>query len=273
MATVTEMRAWLREQGEDVPARGRLRPDLQARYDQAHPAGGDDDGWDLPGGGEDDEDEPQVPLEPERPPLTRTGQRTRARARAGGWTRADSLTARILGAGKKPPGKPAKKKPRVSLEKFTTRIYSSLGRMVRPLSPAMSNCLQAQAAMAGVLLEDMAQGTIIDRLLQGPARAEDKLDKGVALIAPPVLCLLIEQSFLLPPREMAIRQALLMPMLRESLRIGLEVSESYADQIKARLEQDARWDQQIDELLRLIFSQVASAAETVPEPEMAGATA
>lgn len=269
MATVTEMRAWLRSQGEDVPERGRLRPDLIARYDAAH-----DDGWDQPGGSDDElamagEVEPDVPLEPERQPRTpRTARKARPPAE-----RATGLLGKLF----KDPGKgkqagPRKRPPpRISLEKFTSRGYAALGRMVRPLSVPMSNCLQAQAAMAGVLLEDIVAGTMMDRVLQPVARAEDKIDKGIALVAPPILVLAVEQSFALPPREQMMRQAFLMPMLRETLRIGMEVSEQYADQIRARLEQDARWDKEIDDLIALIFAQPQ--AETVPDEEMAGAAA
>jgi hypothetical protein len=147
--------------------------------------------------------------------------------------------------------------------------------MCAVVSVPMSNCIQAQAAMAGVIMEDVAQGTIVDRLLQPAARAEDKLDKVFALVAPPLIVLGLEQSAQLPPQQAMVRQAFLMPILRESLRIGLEVSESYADQMRARLEQDAKWDAQIDDLIRLIFMQPTATAEDVaaPEPEMAGATA
>jgi hypothetical protein len=267
MATTAEIRSWLRDQGETVPDKGRLNPALVAMYDQAHPAAPSDDDteWDLDAPAEilDVEDlEPDVPMTPERRPRTKKTGRAEQRAKT-------PFTSRLLGSkpaeGRKPPRKVT---GRISLEKFTTRMYSSLGRMVRPLSVPMSNCLQAQAAMAGVLLEDMVKHTTLDRILQPAARAEDKLDKGIALVAPPLLTLAIEQSFQLPPDQMMVRQAVLMPMLRESLRIGMEVSQSFAEQIKTRIEQDAKWDREIDDMIALIFAQPQ--ATVVPEPEMAG---
>ena len=55
MATVTEMRAWLRANtSEDIPARGRLSPNLIALYEANHNASTDDDDWDLPATGDDD---------------------------------------------------------------------------------------------------------------------------------------------------------------------------------------------------------------------------
>lgn len=275
MATITEKRAWLRDNGHQVPERGRLRPDLHAIYDQAHQPAADPD-WDI---GPDDfaddfadpgEREPDVPMQPERSPRTpRAARRAQPAAE-----RAQGFIGRLFAPkpGKDGKAKPRKKAPpRIGLEEFTSRAYSGLGRMVRPLSVPMSNCLQAQAAMAGVLLEDIVAGTLLDRALQPIARAEDKIDKGIALIAPPVLVLAIEQTFQLPPGEQAMRQAVLMPVLRETLRIGMKVSEQYTDQIRARIEQEARWDAEIDELIALIFGQPQ--AEVVPEPEMAGATA
>ena len=289
MATVTEMRAWLREHtDEDIPARGRLDSRWIAMYEAAHNdpvPGAPDIDWDL---ADDDEipvdgadAEPSVPLEPERPPRTARSARAARRAEPVG-----ARTSRLLGslrgdqgrAGKGGKGKP-RKPPRISLENFTARAWSTLGRIVRPLSPATGNCLQAQAAMAGVLLEDVAQGTIVDRILQGPARAEDKLDKAAALILPPVLVFAIEQNQAAAAagaktvQAAAMRHAVLVPVLREALRIGLEVSESYADQIRGRLEREQRYDAQIDELLGLIFGQPQAAPEPdeAPEPEMAGA--
>jgi hypothetical protein len=281
MATLADKRAWLRLNTlEDVPSRGRLRPDLEAMYDSAHP---DEDslthwdvGWDSeePSEFADAEDlEPSVPMQPERPPRTARSARAARRAEP-----VAARTGRILDSiiGGKDKGKPGPKKkpaPRISLEKFISRGYSTLGRMVAPLSQPMSRCLQAQAAMAGVIFEDMAKNTVADRLLQPAARAEDKLDKGFALVAPPLIVLAIEQTQVavnsgrLQPQQAMVRMAFLQPILRESLRIGLEVSESYAEQMKARIEQDARWDAEVDGLISMIFEM------PVPEPEMASSAA
>jgi hypothetical protein len=290
MVTLADKRAWLREYtSEDIPARGRLRPELVAMYDQAHPgadappepsAFGDDwpdldTDWDLNDADSvpDPEDfEPSVPMQPERPPRTARSARAARRAEPVA-DRGSRLVSSLLGSKDKakPGGKGKKAPPRISLEKFITRGYSTLGRMVAPLSQPMSNCLQAQSAMAGVIFEDMARGTIADRFLQPAARAEDRLDKGFALVAPPVIVLAIEQTQVavnagrLDPKQAMVRMAFLQPMLRESLRIGLEVSESYAEQMKARIEQDAKWDAQVDELIGLIFGM------PVPEAEPAAA--
>jgi hypothetical protein len=276
MATVTEVRAWLREEGHDVPARGRLDPAWQKIYDDAHPDG-DWDAPDDPGGDfAEPADPPPPPASPERPPRTPKSDRAARRAQPVG-----QRTGRLLGAlrgDSKTTGKARPKpKPRISLENFTARAWSALGRMMKPISPATGTCLQAQAAMAGVLLEDVARGTIVDRLLQGPARMEDKLDKGFALLGPPVIVFAMEMNHAAvtsgarTPKEGMMREAMLTPVLREALRTGLEVSEAYADQIKARLEREQRFDEQVDELIALIFGQATAEAQAEqPEQEMAG---
>jgi hypothetical protein len=283
MATIAEKRTWLRDQGHEPPARGPLPPHLNTLAEEALAPEPDLD-WDL---GDDDvpaidpdDLEPSVPMQPERPPRSPRAARAERRTQPVG-----QRTGRLLGALRgEPKAKPAagrkpKAPPRTSLEKFTTRAYTSLGRMLGALSPATGNCLQAQAAMAGVILEDTVRGTVVDRILQPAARAEDKLDKIGALVLPPVVVFAMEQNRsavamgVKSPQAGMMREAMLMPVLRESLRIGLEVSEAYADQIKARLEKNAETEGEIDKLIALIFGQVTAEAEDVPEPEMAGATA
>ena len=56
-------------------------------------------------------------------------------------------------------------------------------------------------------------------------------------------------------------------MLRESLRVSMEVSEAYAQAITERLEQNMKYDAQIDQLLKLIFGQPKAQAEDAKEAE------
>jgi hypothetical protein len=267
MATAAEKRAWLRDHGHDVPARGRLGPELELEWERGQiDAEWDAFGDDEPELADPDDLEPSVPMQPERPP--RTARASRAQTRSDTRTRRrQSFVDRLTGSKDTPKGK-AKKIPRMSVEKFTSRIYSNLGRMVAPLSQPLSNCLQAQATFAGVVLEDIIQGTIVDRALQPMARAEDKLGKGFALFTPPLCVLAIEHSMTLPADQMMVRQAFIMPVLREALRVGLEVSEEMADQLQARVEANARSEAEVDKLIALIFGRQAAPE---PEPEMAAA--
>lgn len=290
MATLAEKRAWLRDNTtEDVPARGRLRPDLLQMYDDANPDALDsgftydsipgDPDWDLDDGPDvfaDPVDEP-VPMTPERAPRTQRAARAERRAQPV-TKKASSWLGKLMGEdAKKNAAKAKKPVKRTSLEKLISRGYGELGKMVAPLSRPMSNCLQAQAAFAGLVWEDILRDSIVDKALQPAARAEEKLSKGFALVATPLAVLALEQTMVAVQTEAitvgqgAIRQAFIMPVLREGLRKQLEISDMYADQIAVKLEQDARWDAEVDKLIALIFAQPEPAPE--PQPEMAGAAA
>ncbi|HWM96725.1 MAG TPA: hypothetical protein VNO54_06675 [Streptosporangiaceae bacterium] len=260
MATVTAMRSWLRDHGEDVPERGRLNADMIARYE----TGQHDPDWDTAGDGDTisaDETEPSTPMQPERPPRTQRSSRRDRRSRP--------ISERIAGKrdGKKPPGR---KKPRMSVEHLISRSWEAVARFAAPLSLPVSRCLQVQSPVAGLIIEDVVAGTMIDRALQPIARAEEKAEKVIALIAPPILVLGIEQSFLLPPEQMMMRQAILMPLLRESLRVWLQVAGPKVEEAAAKeAEYQEKFGRSIDEMIALFFPAASVAAEQVPEPEAA----
>ncbi len=266
MATVTEMRAALRAAGEDVPERGRLNADMIARYDQIIAEAEAD--WDLTGEGDDavidpDELEPSVPREPERPPRTARSARSARRARPVG--------ERLFGKREPKAGKAKPKHRRISVDHLVSRGWEAIARIAQPLSLPVSRCLQVQSPVAGMILEEIVAGTIVDRALQPIARAEEKAEKALALIAPPILVLAIEQSQTLPPQQMMVRQAFLMPMLKESLRVWLQVAGPKVEEAaRKEAEYQEKFGRTIDEMIALFFGQ----PETVQaEPEMAGATA
>lgn len=278
MATDSEIRAWAREQGVEVTARGRVGPDTKAAYAEAHPQGGPpagDDDWDLgEGAGElfddtigADELEPSVPMQPERPPRTAKASRKAARSRPVG--------ERLFG--KRDP-KPAAKKVkhrRVPVDHLVGRVWEGLARFAQPLSMPMSRCLQVQSPVAGMLLEDIVAGTVVDRVLQPVARAEQKAEKALALIGPPVLVLALEQTQFMEPQQAAMRQAIIVPMLRESLRIWLQVAGPKVEEAARReAEYQEKFGHTIDELIAMFMGAVPDGETvTVQEPEMAGASA
>jgi hypothetical protein len=268
------MRQWLHDNGRTQSMKGRISAEDKAFYDAAHGGAAPDEAEpddlgvsaaDFPG---EDEAEPDTVAGEQQPKRVRTRKPAAARARSG-------LVRGLLGSQssktKKKPG--PRKAPRVSLEKFTSRGWTMLGRMAMSVSPPTGRCLQAQAPMAGVILNDIARDTVADRILQPLARAEDKLDKVFALTAPPLIVMALDASKGLPPGEQAARQAILVPMLREALRVSLEVTESYAEQITMRLEQNARYDAQIDKLIAMIFGQVEGEAEATADSESEMASA
>ena len=261
MATTEEIRAWLAGNGYDVPDRGRIREDLRQAYDAAHASPGtaeDDDGGISAA---DFEEEPSAVTPETRPARPRAG-RTRAR-KAGGIL--SGLLSSKGGSGKQGT---RKKTPRTGLDKLITRLYARGGQMMAAVAPATGRCLQAQSAMAGIILEDIAKDTIVDRILQPVARAEDKLDKVFALTAPPVLVLALETT----DPDNAMRRMLLTQLLRESLLISMDITDAYASQIEETVRKNAENEKRVDDLLKFIFN-VPTAETEQPEPEMAGAAA
>ena len=273
MATTAEMRAWLREEGHDIPERGRLTADLKATYDTAHA-----DDWDTSAGGDDDDvagagdTEPSVPLQPERPPRTARGARQERRRKP--------VSERLFGKRQpKPgPGSARTRRRRVPVDHLTARAWEAVARFTAPVSLPVSRCLQVQSPVAGMILEDIVAGTLADRILQPIARAEEKAEKVLALVAPPVLVLALEQTQYMAPAQAAMRQAIIVPMLKESLRIWLQVAGPKVEEAARR---EAAYQREfghtIDELIALFMSGTvpgeAGEAETVAEPEMAGAPA
>lgn len=86
----------------------------------------------------------------------------------------------------KPAGRPPR---RVSIENVVSSAWT-LGAMALARSPRalpMARVLDMQAPVAGVIVEDIAKGTIIDRILQPLARGGEKAEKAVALLGPPVI--------------------------------------------------------------------------------------
>jgi hypothetical protein len=111
-----------------------------------------------------------------------------------------------------------------------------------------------QSPVAGLVLEDVVAGTMVDRMLQPVARAEQRGEKVLALVGPPVIVAALEASQGLPEQQRAMRQAFLIPLLRESMALWVDVA---GDKIKVKAERDAERGPvmaQVDELIGMIFA-------------------
>ena len=273
MATTAEKRAWLAEHRPDldVPQRGRLAPDLEHAWAE----GNGDDPADVTepdfDGLRPAEREPDTPLQPEREPATPRSRRRRQTPRQ----RVRSLFG-PADDDKKPRPRPRRKPPRVSVEHLVSRCWEGLARVAQPLSLPVSRCLQVQSPVAGMILEEIVEGTIVDRALQPVARAEEKAEKVLALVAPPLLVATLEQTAALEaagaitPQQAMMRRAFQVPLLKESLRVWLEVA---GPKVEAAARKEAEYAEKfghtIDELMALFFGPVTATAEHVPEPEPA----
>lgn len=277
MPTVAEKRAWLREHTTlDVPDRGRLGPELEQAWAAGNATYDGVTSEDFPDGLEPSEREPETPLEPERAPGTprsrRRAQSPRARVRGlfGPSQPKDTKTSK-----RKP-----KTKPRVPVDNLVSRVWEGIARVAQPLSLPVSRCLQVQSPVAGMILEDVVRDTIVDRALQPVARAEEKAEAVLALVAPPLLVAAIEQTAALEAaraitaQQAKMRNALQVPLLKESLRIWLKIAGPKVEEAARReREYQDMYGVTIEELMDLFFSRetppTATAEPVEPEPAMA----
>lgn len=171
-----------------------------------------------------------------------------------------TLTGRLKGArGKAAARKP--KRPRVPVDRIVSRFWDVLGGLAGRVDPPLGRCLQMQAPVAGLILEDVVKGTMVDRALQPLARAEEKGEKVLALAGPPMLVLALEKAQGLPPQERAMREAVLLPMLEESLHLWTKIAGDKVAEKARRDAEDGPAREQVAELLAMIWPE--------PEPEPA----
>lgn len=193
MASTTDVREWLAQEGHPVKGHGRIPGELQAKYDDAHGAGsppdtehagpvppGDYDGGvtvaDFPPPPADDSGQP-APAIPETRPRRVRAERAGPLALLRGGARTKT--------GKPKPKRPAVRHARVSLTGLIEDAWSQLAWAAAPLPP-MQKLLYAQAPFAGIALEDAVRDTAADKWLQPIARAADKGKAVGGLFMPPM---------------------------------------------------------------------------------------
>lgn len=266
MATTTDIREWAKTQeGLKVGAKGPVSPEVREAYDQAH--GADPGGAAYPG----DEGAPVVSADsaPAAPPADpRQTERAPARPRANASARGRGLLARLRGpsAGSKAkaPAKAGKRLPRVSLASL---IEDAWGQMAFASSsiPPMQRLLTAQAPYCGMALEEALAGTVVDRVLQPVARAEDKAKAVGGVMFPPMALMMVLATAPVPevvdgtdppqylwPEPTTQHKAALMT-LRWSLMLWSEAGEARLDEYRARAEANAERGAQADRFMAFIL--------------------
>ena len=212
-----DIREWLRASGYDVADRGRIAAEQRAAFEAARsnsttPPPADDE--------DDDQDDVFVVDMPQPPPggpqprrLESVKDDTPAAEKP---PQPPSRPRRGLFGGK--PRDKARPRKRVSIENIVSSGWglAAMALLRKPQSVPVARVLQMQAPVAGVIVDDLAKGTVIDRVLQPLARAGEKGETAFALIGPPVLV-----------GAMTARPDLwpvLKPMLRMSLMSWAEIS-------------------------------------------------
>lgn len=258
MSTDAEVRDWLREQGRPVPVRGRVAADIKAEYDAAHPDTPQDDGdvaivIDLPSdNGPVPPESPSTPepsVAPRRPETPPQGRKRRV------WER---------GTTDKKTGQ--RKPARVSLESLASWAWGLGGMALQqaPKSTPVGRMLAIQAPVAGVIVDDLARGTIVDRVLQPLARGSEKAEKGFALLGPPVLVAMISNK---PELYPALVGPLKVAMLSwvELAGPAMEKAERKAAALAEKVGDGAN----IDAMIAALFADIPIAEMPSPDEEAA----
>lgn len=164
MADAATIRAWAREEGIDVNARGAIPEDLQRQYDAAHDATED--------AGVTEADFPPPLDDPEPSSTEPSSTRARApRARAERKPRPVKAPRQnwktIFGGG----GKAKAKGPRTDLSEFAEDTWRDLALLAEGIMPPVSKVLTLQAPYAGVTFDAAVRGLpLVDSFLQPVAR-------------------------------------------------------------------------------------------------------
>jgi hypothetical protein len=253
-----DARAILREHGEEPPVRGKLNDDWRAKathYADQDSAGDDYDGGTGPG----DFDMTEAAEPPALPAERRPRRVKTARPRF-------SLT------GKPKPARPRGPKPkRVSLVNLITDMWAGMGSVAARINPPLGTCLMIEAPVAGLALEDVFKGTVVDTALQPVARYQDKARIVTALIVPPVCVMALEHAQTLPERERQLREAMIEPILDASLVTLARVMGDRAGDMAERAEAEGPARENAAKLKAAIWSMRPPAQpEPAAEPEPAG---
>lgn len=271
------VRAVLREHGVAVPARGKLSAEHHRQYEElthhAAPAG---DAWE---GADDDADivagvvpPAAEPGEADAGPGVGPEDRPRRprRRRPGLGERLRSAGSRKAGGSKGKQEKASRPKhPRVPVDRIISRGWGTLAKLTATVDAPVSRTFQLQAPIAGLVLEDVVRGTVVDKVLQPVARAEERGELVIALAGPPLLVAAIERAQGLEEPARSMRLAILAPMLEESLSLWVRIAGDKMEIAAARLEEDAATREQVQRLIAQIFPQAT--VQDMPAQEPAGA--
>lgn len=194
MASTTDVRAWLREQGRDVADKGKLARSLHDEYEAAHPPAFEgpgpesEDDYDLGVSAGDfitADDPPGLPAE--IAPAAAEGHADERRPRRVASARAPRKTfrERVWGgaAATSKAKRPARTTKRVSLQGLAEDAWLDAAWTFQNLPP-LQKILYLQAPLAGRIAEDTIRGTVVDKVAQPIARANEKVKGVEGLTAP-----------------------------------------------------------------------------------------
>lgn len=262
------MRAVLREHGVEVPAKGKLSAAHVAEYERLRQdRGGAYDGGVTAadfGGTTDSGDDPGPDMTETTPrggkPATTKERRSKGVAGVRGlWNKAKD-TGKTAGKGKG-------RHKWVSTSEVIEDFWGQLAWAARPIPP-LARILACQAPTAGVLLEDAARDTFVDRVvLQPVARANERFQAVNAMVGPPVFTGMIalfggaatdpSGKPLVDEDGMYVFDNRTQPLvagLRFSLMSWLRVGGKKAEEVIEAAEESERLSDEADKLIRFILA-------------------
>lgn len=158
----------------------------------------------------------------------------------------DSIRGRA-GLGKRAPRSKAPRGPRQSVDRLIGTLWGVAARVMQPVSWPVANVLHAQAPVAGMVLEDVVRGTVVDTVLQPFAKIGKGGEVVMALIGPPLLVGLISAK----PETAPVA----IPLLKESLRMWLDVA---GPKLIEHAEREKKFQEEygstIDEMISMFFT-------------------
>lgn len=253
MATTAEKRAWLRDNGYNPNVKGALSGEQEAIYDAAHPAPNGDvpgDEW-FPDPDESLTGEAGPPPEdretpPRRPPRTPP-------KRGWPWDRKGRRTG------------PRRKHVRMPVDEVISGGWRLMARLARPVPP-LERTLKVQSPVAGLLLEDVVKGTVVDVILQPLARFQRQGKAVAALAGPPLLVtagsLHMQRQLQAGLEPSPVFMGFIHEALRESLMLWMDVAgPKFEEALKREREFEEHYGHDVDEFITWLFSPPVNPAD------------
>ena len=275
MADAATVRSVLRENGIEVPTKGKLAAEHWAEYDRltgippTSPGEPDEGGGDVTTADFGAEADAGPPVAAEVAPRRPTRKRQPKKPLIDRLRGTPQPAAVKRGAARKAAAK------RIPVDRFISDLYEAGGRIVEQIGMGPTGrCLAWQAPLAGIIAEDKVRGTFVDPALQWAAKAEDAGRAAFGMVGLPVGVTLLHAAQGIPdPKERAMREAILIPVIREALVINMQLAGERMEEMLARQVEREPLYAKADELIAGFFAGMGGPPPQPeqPTPEMATA--
>jgi hypothetical protein len=270
-----EIRSWAKAAGKKVGDRGRIGAALRAEYLARDAELARDPGGVQPpaaGEGAPGAAGPGQPAEPGPQPRPRPARPEKQPQRVAPASRPLSGRIRSWLSGPQKPvkpsgGKPAAKSPavpRTPLTRLISRGWGMLADVAEHVNVPVARCMEWQSPYIGLVLEDQVKNSVVDRVLQPVARAEEKLTGVGSVIAMPFLVAGLTMPGNTPEAGTAgvVRYQLLSKALEECVYAQLEMfgDGEFARRAARHSADHQAKSAQVTKILEVIFA-------AVPEPQ------